>query len=123
MSDVSHISSAASHTVRAEIALLPRLLASGETVVDVCHGTVVGGRTGVMVLTDRRVFYMQRRLLLRPRVESVGLEEVTSAEDQAGVRHATVSVDAGGRVFELADVDRALARVFCARLRAHCGSL
>jgi hypothetical protein len=35
-----------------------------------------------------------------------------------GVRHATVVVDAGGRVFEVGDVDRALAQMFCARLRA-----
>jgi hypothetical protein len=35
-----------------------------------------------------------------------------------GVRHATVVLDAGGRLFELDDVDRALAQAFCARLRA-----
>jgi hypothetical protein len=29
-----------------------------------------------------------------------------------------VKVDAGGRVFVLADVDRALARVFCERVHA-----
>lgn len=118
MSDVSHISSAASQTARREIALLPQVLESGENVVDICHGTIEGGRTAVIVLTDRRVLYMQRRFLLGPRVDTVRLDAVTSAEDLVGVRHATVCVDAGGRVFELGDVDRALARVFCARLRA-----
>jgi hypothetical protein len=118
MSDVSHLSSSAGQTARREIALLPELLESGENVVDLCHGTIEGGRTAVIVLTDRRVVYLQRRRLWGARVETVALENVKSAEDQIGVRHATASVDAGGRVFELADVDRSLARVFCARLRA-----
>lgn len=117
MSDVSHISSAAGQTARREIAMLPRLLKSDEQVVDVCHGTAESGRTAVLVLTDRRVMYLQRRRLWGADVESVPLARVRSAEEQVGVRHATVTLDAGGRVFELLDVDRALAQVFCARVR------
>lgn len=118
MSDVSHISSAATQSARREIAMLPRLLKSGERVVDVCHGSIEGGRTAVLVLTDRRVVYLQRRRLWGAHVETVPLAHVRSAEEQIGVRHATVSVDAGGRVFALSSVDRSLAQVFCARLRA-----
>jgi hypothetical protein len=118
MSDVSHLSSAAALGARREMALLPRLLRAGEQVVDVCHG-VADGRTAVMVVTDRRVLYLQRRRFWGADVESTPLGRVRSAEDRTGVRLATVVVEAGGRRFELADVDRALARTFCARLRAH----
>ena len=117
MSDVSHLSSAASLEARREVAMLPRLLKAGEQVIDVCHGTT-GGRPAVLVVTDRRVLYMQRRRLWGADVESTPLARIRAAEDHMGVRHATVVVDAGGRVFELGDVDRALAQMFCARLRA-----
>ena len=118
MSHVSHISSAASQTARREIAMLPRLLKSGEQVVDICYGTATGGATAVVVVTDRRVMYMRRRRFWGAHVESVPLARVHSAEEWIGVRHATVRIDAGGRQFELADVDRGLAQMFCARVRA-----
>jgi hypothetical protein len=118
MSDLSHISSAATQTARREIAALDRLLTSGEHVQDICHGSGEDGRTAVLVVTDRRVVYLQRRRLWGTHVEQVPLAHVRAADAQAGVRHATVTVDAGGRVFVLADVDRALARVFCERVHA-----
>ena len=117
MTDVSHLSSAAALSARREMAMLPRLLKSGEEVLDVCHG-VAGGRTAVVVITDRRVVFIQRRRLWGADVESVPLSRLRSAEERMGVRHATVVLDAGGRLFELDDVDRALAQTFCARLRA-----
>jgi hypothetical protein len=115
--DTSHISSAASQSARREIDMVSRLLKSGEQVIDVCHGTG-GGRPAVVVVTDRRVVYLQRRRFWGAQVESVPLARVRSVEERVGVRHATVAIDAGGRVFELADVDRALAQIFCARVRA-----
>jgi hypothetical protein len=115
--DTSHLSSAASQTARREIAILSRLLKSGEQMLDVCHGRVEGGRTAVLVVTDRRVVYIRRRRLFGAHVESVPLSNVRSAEEQIGVRHASVKVDAGGRLLELLDVDRALAHAFCARLQ------
>jgi hypothetical protein len=118
MSDVSHISSAARQMARREIAILARLLKSGEEVVDVCHGNAADGRAAVVAITDRRVVYLQRRPLWGAHVDSVPLARVRSAEERIGVRHATVTVDAGGRWFELTDVDRALAQMFCARLRS-----
>ena len=121
MSDVSHLSAAASLGARREVAMLPRLLKAGEQVIDVCHGTT-GGRAAVVVVTDRRVLYMQRRRLWGADVESTPLARIRSAEDHMGVRHATVVIDAGGRVFEVSDVDRALAQMFCARLRAQLAS-
>jgi Bacterial PH domain len=121
MSDVSHLSAAASLEARREVAMLPRLLKAGEQVIDVCHGRSEG-RPAVMVVTDRRVLYMQRGRLWGADVESTPLAHVRSAEDHMGVRHATVVVDAGGRVFEVSDVDRALAQMFCARLRAQLTS-
>jgi hypothetical protein len=117
MSDVSHLSAAAGLGARREVAMLPRLLKAGEQVIDVCHGTT-GGRPAVVVVTDRRVLYMLRRRFWGADVESTPLARVRSAEDHMGVRHATVVIDAGGRVFEVSDVDRALAQMFCARLRA-----
>ena len=97
--------------------MLPRLLAAGEQVVDVCHG-LHEGRPAVVVLTDRRVLYLRRRRFWGAEVESIPLSRIRSAEDQMGVRLATVAIDAGTGVFEVADVDRALAQMFCARLRA-----
>ena len=117
MSDVSHVSAAASLEARREVAMLPGLLNAGEQVIDVCCGTA-SGRPAVMVITDRRVLYMQRRRLWGADVESTPLAQIRSAEDHMGVRHATVMIDAGGRVLEVSDVDRALAQMFCARLRA-----
>lgn len=102
--------------------MLSRLLKSGEQVLDVCHGSVEGGRTAVLVVTDRRIVYIRRRRLWGAHVESIPLTHVRFAEEQVGVRHATVRVDAGGRVVELLDVDRALAHTFCGRLRARLGS-
>ena len=99
------------------MAMLAGLLKSGEQVLDVCHGTV-DGRTAVLVLTDRRVVYLQRRRIWGAQVESAPLAHVRSAEEQIGIRHATVKVDAGGRVFELCDVDRALAAIFCSRVQS-----
>jgi Bacterial PH domain len=116
--DTSHISSAAKTTARREMAMVPRLLKSDEQVLDVCHGNVEGGRTAVFVLTDRRLIYLQRRRLWGSHVESIPLAHVRSAADQIGIRHATVKLDAGGRVFELVDVDRALARIFCSRVQS-----
>ncbi len=121
MSDLSHLSSAATLGARREVALLPRLLKAGEQVIDVCHGTT-GGRTAVMVATDRRLLYMRRRRLWGVDVESTPLARVRAAEERMGLRHATVVVDAGGRMFELGDVDRGLAQMFCARLRARLAS-
>ena len=118
MSDVTHISSAARQTARREIAILARMLKSGEEVVDVCHGTAADGRAAVVAVTDRRVVYLQRRRFWGALAESIPLAHVRSAEERIGVRHATVTVDAGGRWFELVDVDRGLAQVFCARLRS-----
>ena len=120
--DTSHLSSAASQTARREMAMLPRLLKSGEQVLDVCHGSVVGGQTAVLVVTDRRIVYIQRRRLWGAHVESLPLTHVRSAEEQIGVRHATVRIDAGGRVVELLDVDRALAHAFCGRIQARLRS-
>lgn len=117
MSDVSHLSAAASLVARREVAMLPRLLKAGEQVIDVCHGTS-DGRPAVLVVTDCRVLFMQRRRLWGVDVESTLLARIRSVEDHMGVRHATVVVDAVGRVFEVGDVDRGLAQVFCARLRA-----
>jgi ubiquinone/menaquinone biosynthesis C-methylase UbiE len=117
MSDVSHLSSAASLGARREVAMLPRLLKAGEQVIDVCQGTA-DGRIAVAVVTDRRVLYMRRRRLWGADVESTPLARIRSAEERTGVRHSTVVIDAGSRVFELGDVDRALAEIFCARLRA-----
>jgi len=121
MIDVSHLSSAAVSTARREIAMLPRLLKEDEQIADMCHGTI-GGRPGVIILTDRRLVLLRRRALWGADVESVPLARVRTAEDRQGVRHATVTVYAGGRVFELADVDRALAQTFCARLRSRVRS-
>jgi len=118
MSEVWNISSAARQTARREIGILSGLLKSGEQLTDICHGTADRGRTAIVAVTDQRLMYLQRRFLWGARVESVPLGRVRSAEEQIGVRHATVSIDAGGRMFALADVDRALAQVFCARLRA-----
>jgi hypothetical protein len=119
--DTSHISSAAKTTARREMAMVPRLLKSDEQVLDVCHGNVGGGRTAVLVLTDRRVIYLQRRRLWGAHVESIPLAHVRSAADQIGIRHATVKLDAGGPVFELVDVDRALAKIFCSRVLSALG--
>jgi hypothetical protein len=121
MTDVSHVSSAAALSARREMAMLPRLLKSGEEVFDVCHG-LANGRSAVVVVTDRRLVFIQRRRLWGADVESVPLSRVRSAEERIGIRHSTVVVDAGGRVLELADVDRALAEAFCARLRTKCQS-
>jgi hypothetical protein len=115
--DTSHLSSAASQTARREMAMLSRLLKSGEQVLDVCHGSVEGGQTAVLVVTERRIVCIRRRRLWGAHVESLPLTHVRSAEEQMGVRHATVRIDAGGRVFELVDVDRALAHAFCARIQ------
>lgn len=101
--------------------MLSRLLKSGEPVLDVCHGRAEGGRTAVLVVTDRRIVYMRRRRLWGAHVDSIPLSNVRSAEEQIGVRHATVKVDIGGRVLELLDVDRALAHTFCGRVRARLG--
>ena len=117
MIDVSHVSSAASLGARREVAMLPRLLKAGEQVVDMCQGTS-DGRIAVAVMTDRRVLYMRRRRLWGADVESTPLARIRSAEEHMGLRHSTVVIDATGRTFELNDVDRALAQVFCARLRA-----
>ena len=116
MSDLSHVSSAASLAARREVAMLPRLLKGGEHVIDVCHGTTEG-RRAVAVVTDRRVLYMRRRRFWGVDVESSPLAHVRTAEDRIGIRYATVVIDTGGRVYEVGEVDRALARVFCARLR------
>ena len=121
MSDVSHVSAATRMEARREVAMLPRLLKAGELVIDVCHGTT-DGRPAVMVVTDSRVLYMQRRRFWGADVESMPLARIRSAEDHMGVRHATVVIDAGGRVLEVGDVDRALAQMFCARLRAQLAS-
>lgn len=100
------------------MALLARLMKSGEQVLDVCHGCTEAGRTAVLATTERRLVYVRRRRFWGAHVESIPLAHVRSVEERAGVRHATVRVDAGGRVFELLDVDRALARAFCARIQA-----
>jgi len=121
MSDVSHISSAAHQVARREIAMLPRLLKSGEQVIDICCGTA-DGKSTILVLTDRRVMYMQRRRIWGARVETTPLAHVRSAQEQFGIRHATVTVDAGGRVFSLSDVDRTAAPIFCARVRSQLQS-
>jgi hypothetical protein len=120
--DTSHISSAASQTARREMAMLARVLKAGEQVLDVCYGSVDGGRPAVLVATDRRLIYLRRRRFWGAHVESVALAHVRSAGEQIGVRHATVRIDAGGRVLELIDVDRTLARVFCARLQSRLRS-
>jgi hypothetical protein len=116
--DTSHLSSAASQTARREMAMLSRVLKSGEQIIGVCHGRVEGGQTAVLVATDRRIVLIRRRRLWGAHVESIPLTHVRSVEDQAGVRHAAVRVDAGGRVVELLEVDRALAHTFCARIQA-----
>jgi hypothetical protein len=117
MSAVSHVSAATNLKARREVAMLPRLLAPGEQVIDLCHG-MTDGRPAVMVVTDSRVLYMRRGRLWGADVESAPLSRIRSAEDQMGVRLATVAIDAGSRVFEVGEVDRALAQMFCARLRA-----
>lgn len=116
MTDVSHLSSATALSARREMAMLPRLLKSGEEVLDVCHGAA-DGRAAVLVVTDRRLVFIQRRRLWGADVESVPLSRVRAAEERIGVRHASVIIDAGGRFFDLSDVDRALAQTFCAKLR------
>jgi ubiquinone/menaquinone biosynthesis C-methylase UbiE len=118
MNDVSHLSSAAGQAARRELAIFSRRLKSGEQVVEVCCGTGTDGRSAVIVVTDRRVVYVQRRRLWGADIESVPLARVRGAEDRAGVRHASVVLDAGGRVFELNGVDHALAQVFCVRVTA-----
>jgi hypothetical protein len=120
--DTSHLSSAASQTARREIAMLSRLLKSGEQVLDVCHGGLEGGRTAVLLVTDRRIIYIRRRRFWGAHVESIPITHVRSAEEQVGVRHATIRIDAGGRVLELVDVDRALAHTFCARVQGRLRS-
>jgi hypothetical protein len=117
MTDMSHLSSAATLGARREVAMLPRILKAGEQVMDVCHGKT-DGRVAVVVATDRRVLYIRRRRLWGVDVESTPLARVRTAEERMGIRHATVLIDAGGRMIELMDVDRSLAQVFCARLRA-----
>ena len=97
--------------------MLPRLLNAGEQIIDICTGTNAG-RPALLVATDRRVLYVQRGRLWGTDVASMPLARIRSAEDHLDPRHATVVIDAGGCVFELADVDRALAQMFCARLRA-----
>ena len=116
MVDLSHVSSAARLTVRREVAMLPRLLKADEQVVDLCHGAAAG-KTVVLVVTTRRLISLTRRRFWGAKVESVPLSRIRRAEEQIGVRHASVVVDAGGRVIELTDVDRALAQAFCARVR------
>jgi hypothetical protein len=120
--DTSHLSSAAGQTARREMAVLARILKAGEQVLDVCYGSVEGGRTAVLVATDRRLVCLRRRRFWGADVESIPVAHVRSAEEHAGVRHATIRIDAGGRVLELIDVDRTLARVFCARLQSRLRS-
>jgi hypothetical protein len=115
--DTSHLSSAASQGTRREMATISRLLKSGEQVLDVCHGSAASGRTAALIATDRRIVYIRRRRFWGAHVESIPLTHVRSADEQIGVRHATVRIDAGGRVLELMDVDRALAHAFCARIQ------
>jgi hypothetical protein len=117
MSDVSHLSAADGQGADLEVQMLPRLLDAGEQIIDVCHGKTEG-RPAVLVATDRRVLYMQRRRLWGSDVASTPLTRVRSAEDHLESPDATVVIDAGACVFELCEVDRARAQMFCARLRA-----
>jgi hypothetical protein len=99
------------------MAVLARLLKSGEQVLNVCHGTAAGGRRAVLAATERRVVLVRRRRFFGADVETIALAHIRSAEDRAGIRHATVTIEAGGRTLELRDVDRALAHAFCAAVR------
>lgn len=96
--------------------MLPKFLRAGEGIRDLCHGTAEG-RSAALIATSRRVIFLQRHGLFRATVESVPMEHLRAAQEHVGVRYATVTVNGGGRVFQLHDVDHALAHVFCSRLR------
>ena len=104
---------------RREIKDLPNILWDDEQVRGALQG-LYGGGQGLLVATDRRMVFVDKKLIgNRVKVEDFPYDSISSIQYQLKVLSATVTIFASGNKAEIEQVmPKALARSFCEAVRA-----
>ena len=104
---------------RREINDLPNILWDDEQVRGALQG-LYGGGQGLLVATDRRMVFVDKKLIgNRVKVEDFPYDSVSSIQYELKMLFATVTIFASGNKAEIEQVmPKALARSFCGAVRA-----
>ena len=104
---------------RREINDLPNILRDDEQVRGALQG-LYGGGQGLLVATDRRLVFVDKKLIgNRVKVEDFPYDSISSIQYELKMLFATVTIFASGNKAEIEQVmPKALARSFCEAVRA-----
>lgn len=101
---------------RKEINELPGILAGTETIDNIIHGTYNNG-IGILVSTNRRLFFIDKGLLYGLKVEDFPLDKITSIQYETGLLLGKVKIHTSGNIATIDNVEKTSSRKFAEFVR------
>lgn len=105
---------------RKEIKELPAILWEDEEVERLITGTYQRG-TGILVLTDRRLIFIDKGMIAGLKVEDFGIDRISSVESSTGLVMGSLTIYASGNKEEFSNVPKDALTGFATHLRARLG--
>ncbi|MET3781759.1 hypothetical protein ABIC32_002411 [Brevundimonas sp. 1080] len=99
-----------------EIAALPSILWEHETITSAVSGAL-DNRVGMLVATDRRLIFLDKKMLGGLKVEDFPYQNITSISYELGMMFGTIRIFASGNRAEISMVPKALAQGFAEKVR------
>lgn len=98
------------------IAALPSILWEHETITGAVSGAL-DNRVGMLVATDRRLIFLDKKMLGGLKVEDFPYQNITSISYELGMMFGTIRIFASGNRAEISMVPKALAQGFAEKVR------
>ena len=99
-----------------EIAALPSILWEHETITSAVSGAL-DNRVGMLVATDRRLIFLDKKMMGGLKVEDFPYQNITSISYELGMMFGTIRIFASGNRAEISMVPKALAQGFAEKVR------
>ncbi|MGQ3044574.1 PH domain-containing protein [Brevundimonas aurantiaca] len=99
-----------------EISALPSILWEHETITGAVSGAL-DNRVGMLVATDRRLIFLDKKMLGGLKVEDFPYQNITSISYELGLMFGTIRIFASGNRAEISMVPKGLAQGFAEKVR------
>lgn len=99
-----------------ELKYLPEVLADNEQVISFVSG-LMDGRTWLIVLTDRRIIFLDKGMFFGLTQTSINLDKVNSVSGDTGILMGSISIEDGASTKEIKNVLKQTVPGFCNLVR------
>jgi len=103
---------------RRELKVLHKVLWDDETILKIIQGLYNNG-FGILVATNRRLVFVDKRILWGVRVEDFPYDKITSIQYETGILFGTVTIFASGNKAVITLVHKTQASAFADSVRAY----